>query len=464
MNEKYKNKTVNVLHFFPLIGGGYLGVEALNKIKGYDIVNMPKGFSLSGAKANEAALLRNRPLDIEYYDETYADLKCDCMTCNSDSHDYDIECSRIDKLIEDNQAYISTADIIESIPPCNSLCGLNCSAASRTGKGNRASQIMIRCCEFAVKSGVDNFVFENAPALIGKGGKPLLEQMEILIDKYGYSMSLLKTNSRYHGQGQKRERSFVYLFKGKTPKILDVDTKIEDMSKVIGNFNTQDVVTEPTTWQQKFLSDAPGYTLKYYKNQRDDYKTFTKFYDFFKLPMATPYGKFHLEMEEADMLKKFDLLMEDLYGHIPCENKRQEKVAEYSRRTAIRGSEKVRTGKGGYWGNEPISCYDKFTDKYLTHGIIGKNFGRYLHPDHDRFLTFTEEKRLMGIPDGFEVNEDEEYYISQNVPALTFMVVTEQILKNLEDAPTKISFTKINGRAEAKQKLFNVDTVSELPF
>jgi site-specific DNA-cytosine methylase len=188
---------------------------------------MPEAFSLSGAKKNEGPLMKNRPLDITYIDEKYEHVECHCMTCDSESFDYDEECKKVEALIADRKTYISEADCVVSIPPCNSLCMLNSSAASRTGKGNRASQIMIRCAEFAVKSGVQNYVFENAPALAGKAGKPLLEQIEKLAKGYGYSLSLLKTNSKYHGQGQKRDRAFLYLFKDSNAKSRKMEWNLE---------------------------------------------------------------------------------------------------------------------------------------------------------------------------------------------------------------------------------------------
>lgn len=451
--------STKVLHFFPLIGGAYLGTEFLAKTNN-DIENMPIAFSISGAKKNEAPLVRNRNLDIKYIDELYTDNNCDCVTCNSKSTDFTIECKLIERVIEDYKHIISQANIIASIPPCNSLCMLNSSKKSRCVTENKSSQIMLRCTEFAVKSGIEKFVFENAPALIGKDGKYILFQIEKLCDKYGYSMTLLKTNSKYHSQGQKRERAFVYLFKGKNPDIIKFNASIEDMLNVMGNFDENGKITKPTTWQQELLSSSNSdYTIERYPNQDEIYNVYEQFFGYFNLPVNSSYKKLILVHDFENKLNELERT-----NYVKCNTPFEEKILKTAIKTSRRVVNKIITRGGGYRASEPLPCLDKDCKLHMTNGINGTTLGRYVHPIYKRQLSFTDDKRLMGIPDDFSISSKEQLYITQNVPAITFMKVIGVLLDQNEKASKKICYIKISGKNKPIFTIKEYDDVQSLPF
>ena len=182
--------TNNVLNVFPLIGGGFLGVEFL-KFKGYDIENSKIGFSLLGAKANEDILTQNKNIDIKYWDDEFKEVECDCITCSKktmfdlfEDSEFDKECEKIKACIKKYSQEINDVKIMISIPPCNSLSMLNNQQHSRKGKHNPDSQLMIRCLEFALQINTELFIFENAPRLATNGGIPLLKQIEKRIENY----------------------------------------------------------------------------------------------------------------------------------------------------------------------------------------------------------------------------------------------------------------------------------------
>ena len=455
-----EEQTFKVLHFFPLIGGAYLGTEYL-KFHGKNVKNMDKAFSLTGAKKNEAPLIRNRPLTVEYIDETYKDVECHCMTCDESSDDYNIQCAKIDKLIEDNKEYISEADCITSIPPCNSLCQLNRSATSRTGKGNRASQIMIRCVEFAMKSGVESFVFENAPALAQKAGVPLLEQIQDRIKGAGYVTTILKTNSKYHGQGQKRDRTFIYLFKGdKSPKMKwnfddsGTDKILSDIAESVGKI---EYTTEPQNKQQEFLQ-RPNRTLtdEVYEKADVEYNRWQEVYDLLGEKMGAYLIHFKDKLDTED---KLDAIIEK------WESTNWTYDVSDIKKFIIRASKKLQIN-GGYWGSELVDSWDKRAGNYYVPAINGKSMERFVHPTEKRLLTFREECRLMGIPDDFEIFKKERTSISQNVPAITFASVIEQCYNNwngdLEKSDNIINFYKIAGIKEPKITYTESSVVSDL--
>lgn len=445
---------MKVLSVFPLIGGGYLGVEYLQNIRpDIDIENLDIGFSLSGAKANEESLIENRPIDIVYWDEKYADVECHCMTCDAESNDYDEECKRIEACIADNKDYISQADIILSIPPCSSLCMLNASKASRTGKGNRSSQIIIRCVEFALKSGVPYFCFENAPALAARAGLSLLEQIEDKMKKYpGYSMNIIKTSTVFHGVPQKRSRAFVMLTKGDLPRKLDFEVKITDLMDVIGDISEDGLsyATEPQTELQKYFRAKSTELSGVDVTANEKYlKTWNKVFEFLGVPRHTCLFKVVEDVNEEEFLARWDAYD---WGDINVDQERK---------FFSRIIKKVAQGKG-FWSYEPLTT--KLAGGFDVRGttaIVGKNMGRYVHPNGKRVLNFREECRMMGIPDDFIIPAKRKHHITQNVPATTFARMIEQLVdyQKKEQAEKPVVFSYVN---KAGTKNVEANTVTEL--
>jgi site-specific DNA-cytosine methylase len=443
------NKTTKVLHVFPLIGGGYLGTEIL-KMKGYDIENIQTAFSLSGARGNEEALSENKGLDIVYWNEKYEDVECDCITCKGYTIDdeieeatYKIECKKIEKCIEDNKDLINTADIILSIPPCSTLSMLNSSMKSRCGKYNPASQIIMRCVEFAVKSDIEMFCFENAPRLASFAGVPILEQIEEFISKYPqYSMNVIKTNSIWHGMGQRRERTFVFLWKKSSAPVLEFDIIKNSMLEIIGDINEagDGYSSEPNGLYQKFLRglneneiDATKLTYPEYYKDWEILQTLLKSDD-----ITTSVGVTIKKMEN------FEDWMENVFEK--CD-KWEDKTKNSFRKFLKKIHRKMQDGKG-YWGFEPLPSYHKRLEVYSTAGIIAKNSGRYVHPVFKRVLTFREEARLMGIPDDFKISLKKAHTITQNVPSFTFAAMIEQYFKVSRGTGFKMTFHQINDKNE----------------
>jgi site-specific DNA-cytosine methylase len=413
---------INVLHVFPLIGGGVLGTDWL-KFNGEAIDNLETAFSLSGAKANEAAVRNNTTIDIKYWDEEFSNVDCDCVTCNPDKKDYNAECNRIDACLAKHQTVISKADIILSIPPCNALSALNASNESRSGKDNPMSQIMIRCVEFALKSGVPCFIFENAPALSSKTGFPLLEQIAAKIENHFpyYSMNVVKTNSLYHGTGQKRSRTFVYLWKTDGAPLLDFDLEISDLSEVLGDisFDGSTYTSKPQNKKQEFLRGCSlGLDVSFAKDE----KLYERWSSIFKV---IPPEKFSSKVRGGFFKSLSTDDLEDLIKLIECDLDLTKEL-----KMVRHIHTKVNMDKN-YWSYTPLFTEDKKLGIKCTDSIIGKNMGRIFHPEYPRCLTVREECRMMGIPDDYEIDNKSYNMIGQNVPAFTFAAQIKQLIKFL---------------------------------
>jgi len=442
-------KTTKVLSVFPLIGGGVLGTEFLNK-KGYDIENLSTAFSLSGAKANEDYLVRNRDFDIKYWDEIYADVECECVTCSSkkefEEADYDIECKKVEECIKDNKVLIESADIILSIPPCNSLSMLNCSATNRCGKYNPASQIIMRCVEFAVKSNIQFFCFENAPRLASSAGLPILEQIEKFLKKYpGYSMNVVKTNSVWHGMAQRRERTFVFLQKRSFATKLEFDVLLNDMSVLISDIAEDGTYKrDPVNIYQDFLRS--GLT----RGDLSDKHTVFKLKEYYNLwrivqdcfgnkDITTSIGK---NLKE---IKDLDEWLINVYDKAPWPYPEEPYIQRLKQ--LIRLIHKKVNAGFGYWAWEPLPTYSKQHGINCTTGIINKNMSKFVHYEFERVLFFREECRLMGIPDDFKIDIEDRRAITQNVPSFTFADMIEQYFKELTVLDGfKTAFQQVNNK------------------
>ena len=447
-----------VLHVFPLVGGGYLGTEFL-KHKGYEIENIQTCFSLSGAKKNEKPLIDNRGVDIVYWDEKYDDVECDCITCKGyhfkddiPDEEYDIECKKIEKCIEEHRDIIDSADIILSIPPCNSLSMLNCQADSRVGKNNPTSQIIMRCVEFAVKSDIEMFCFENAPRLATIGGIPILHQIEKFLKKYPqYSMNIVKTNSVWHGMAQRRERTFVYLWKTKSAPILKYDIVLNSLPTLLDDINKDGdgYHSKPKNLFQKFLRST--------SKEIDGLKlTFTNYFEQWK-QLQDLFDNDDISTSLMNNIKKVEDIEKWLHEKFDPLTWPNEEMRDKFRKFLVHIHKKVNAGLG-YWGWEPLTTNCPQYKIKATTGIIAKNLGRFIHYKYPRVLTYREECRLMGIPDDFVIPSNSRHVITQNVPSFTFAAMIEQWFKEKPLSNYKMTWQQINNK---KLPIYGGKTIDE---
>jgi site-specific DNA-cytosine methylase len=195
--------------------------------------------------------------------------------------------------------------------------------------------------------------------------------------------------------------------------------------------------------QEKLNIQRPNRTLlaETYVNGAEKYKMWKEIYDFLGVTVGIPFA--HDSVKEQILTEE---LLESFLERWDAHN--WETDVSKIRKFICKISRKFQMDKG-YWGAEPLGLWDRKMETHLVTGVIGKNMERFVHPERDRFLTFREECRLMGIPDDFEITEKERYFISQNVPALTFAAVIDQCYKNwkgeLEDADSVANFHKVLG-------------------
>ena len=108
-------------------------------------------------------------------------------------------------------------DFVTSVCPCAGLSMLNCSRTGQAARGADAVQNdwMIKTAEY-VLGDVRPQVYwgENAPALFDE--RELVERLRGIGERFGYSFSLVKTNSELHGLPQRRIRTFYFYWRSPT--------------------------------------------------------------------------------------------------------------------------------------------------------------------------------------------------------------------------------------------------------
>jgi len=247
---------------------------------------------------------------------------------------------------------------------------------------------------------------ENAPGFAGKVGKNIRTQMYNIGRENGYTFTVYRTKSLFHGVPQIRERSFYFFWKSdKTPKL--------------DYYNTPHKSIEQT------ILDARGNTLQEPINP--------------KTPSRDPYYRYILEHVHGGMShREFAAQVEpsrargnDTFSYIEKQGITYDKVSEWM------------TANG--YERESASCLRKF-EKLKAGGsimrrgtvvpkdYIGAFVGHYpvslTHPVEDRYITYREGLTIMGLPDTFELLDpkDSANHMCQNVPVQTARDMATEIL------------------------------------
>jgi len=321
-----------------------------------------------------------------------------------------------EKIIEDLKK--DNIDIVIGTPYCSGLSRLN-TASSSNGPGANAPQNdnMYNLAKMALswfKPKV--YIFENAPALYTKMGRGVLERLREIADEHNFTTTVFKTNTKFHGLPQSRDRAFMYFWNE------------ENKVPVLNYFDKGKIVLDD------FLKSIPK-TATYYdelisfanKNNLNFYISFAK---------AT-YGedwrtKIRRAEDEGGDLMSYIIKQNDkdkLINFAKNYKEGSEEFIEKVIKAVTHVFKKISTGLG-YWNFTP-----SVPNKYYVQAIITKTLSTTIHPSKDRPLTIREALSLMGFPNDFEMVADKNgrinhNHVSQNVPVNT----AADIIKNAVDA------------------------------
>ena len=257
------------------------------------------------------------------------------------------------------------------------------------------------------EDGIDLFkakvvVVENAPALFTNKGRDVANKLYEICDLRGYSLTLYKTSTMYHGIPQARDRTFAIGWKSEKAPIMswykrDRKNFHEYLSELNDAHLQQDLVIN------KKLDEEPYFQFirsKTNENPRDAVM---------KSGNITAFN----------YINRSGLLAEANKWFHDTNNEKGIKVSDH----AIK---KFADDKG---------IWDSSTHVFneCMNAVIGRNLADTIHPVHDRSLTIREALHMMGFPHDFELvgGLAKMNHIAQNVPVPTSRDIHTEIGKFL---------------------------------
>lgn len=309
--------------------------------------------------------------------------------------------------------YKGKIDFVSSVCPCAGLSMLN-NSNSETSAYSRGSDAvqndwMYKSSEWVLENLEPKVLWgENAPGLYTNLGKGVRDRLREIGLKYGYSFSIVKTDSYLHGIPQHRKRTFYFFWKGKNAPILEWYERSSTAKDLIPYLEE---VPDDAKYQESYFTKNSQLPVSNWKL----YEFILQKTGMTDLEFRASYvgALYHYVSDKGwvdEAIEWFDRNYPDYEGE---ERRKLEHIRN-----------KMEAGLG-YWDSSPF-----FVHTY-TNAIIGKNMTTLVHPIEDRFINMRECMHLMGLPHDFNFAEGNEIFnhIAQNVPVKTARSYTEQVVK-----------------------------------
>lgn len=296
--------------------------------------------------------------------------------------------------------YFKDVDFINAVPPCAGLSSLNASCGrSEKSRGADAVQNewLYKSSRFILEHVKPKVLWgENAPALFTKTGKGVADKLAEIAKEYGYSFSLMKTNTLHHGIPQKRERTHYFFWNSETAPIMNYYHRDLKSLNTYLNQLPKGLEHENDVNQSNIFDKFPSYKWLLDKLDVKDHATF---------------------VEEHGTCT--------LHGYIVWKGMGEEAIKyiesidpNHNELRYIRHAMKKVNDSKGWWDASPHFFKDHFN------ALVARNMWCGTHPVEERFLNVREMIWLMGHPWDFNLRRNENggvstNVIAQNVPVLT---------------------------------------------
>ena len=309
-------------------------------------------------------------------------------------------------LIDNGNVPIHKLDVISSTCPCAGLSTLS----HHSGEDNPKNDWMAITAE-EVLGTLKPQVFwgENAPTFAGKSGAKIRKRIYEIGRKYGYTMTVYKTKSLYHGLPQYRARTFYFFWKEK------------DSVPILEYYR------KPMETIEHLLDNVKGNTQRELTNN--------------KTPTDNLYYKYILDvmhpgLSHSEFISQLDKSYE-LTGYIRSRGVKFPELAEYFYKNGetkegdkcIRRQEKLDSGGG-------IMTRALYVPHERTGAFVGHLPTNMTHHRENRFLSYRECMSIMKLPENFELLNPKKNlnHVCQNVPLTTAADMASQIKLYLEGA------------------------------
>lgn len=318
---------------------------------------------------------------------------------------------------------LKDVDVIHAVPVCAGLSMLNSSAKSDSSKARGSDAEQNKWMHYTTDIALDKikpkvFIFENAPGLFQNIGSDMRIYLQEKAKQYGYSLSILFTDSLLHGLPQSRKRTFVFFWN--TPKAPNFEWTKRDYIPYEKFFEDKDKNTNENKMlvsDVNTLQNDAFYKFAVHKLGKD-WKSKIKY---------RTIGAWVRDENLLDEMKEFMISINDL---------KTVRVIDHWKFKFSQGK--------GVWDSTPLLYEDH------TKAMISKNIGT-VHPQEDRFLNIREMMQLMGLPDSYSLDTTETGKIvggwnvlCQNVPCTTardmFLYIGNVLNKNVESSESSVLY------------------------
>jgi site-specific DNA-cytosine methylase len=325
---------------------------------------------------------------------------------NNDSHivaHYDNEVPYY--LLDRGEKPNKSVDVINTVCPCAGLSQLS----HGFGDHNQNNKWMVETTNYVLNELKPTvFYGENAPGFAGKIGETVRNKIHEIGKLAGYTMTVYRTKSLFHGVSQIRERSFYFFWKGnKTPLLNYYRRERDPIEKVIreAKGNSQRVPINPK---------IPSRDDPYYR------------YILEAIHGGLTHSEFTKIIEPANARGNDVLSYIELMGHT------YDKVGVWM---AANGYERE-VDKCNYRLNKIAEGGNLMRrGTVIPRDYIGAFVGHYptmlTHPDEDRYINYREAMTIMGMPDNFQLlnaSRKNVNHICQNVPVQTAADMATEVL------------------------------------
>ncbi len=303
------------------------------------------------------------------------------------------------------------ADVVSSTCPCAGLSSLSTTANPDAA----ANDWMYKTTEYVLSTTKPKVLFgENAPALCGKWGEPVVKRLFEIGQQNGYSMSLYRTKSLLHGIPQVRERSFFFFWQGDEVPVLEYFNKerptIEELILSVPKDASLHTVTNSKTPSK----DDPWY--RYVLEHLEGGITHRQFYD-----------KLEKTDNPMDWLEKKGVQYSEVAKWF--DKNGYEKLAVRARTIDT----KLKAGGS-------IMRRASTIPKNYIGAFVGHLPTMLTHPYEDRYITYREAMTIMGLPLDFQLLNPKKNlnHVCQNVPVGTAADMASEVKAFLEGKRRKI--------------------------
>ena len=283
---------------------------------------------------------------------------------------------------------LSSVDVISTICPC---AGLSTMSGSKIEAANPNNDWMIKTAEY-VTSVLKPEVFwgENAVQLVTQSGSEVLDTLHDIAERNGYSLSVYKTSSIYHGLPQNRRRAFYFFWKGDEAGVIPWSRKKHGDARDI-------------------IRSAPASTNFITKGKPSDSVSYGYLLDVVCKGISHKEFAASLDRTIVTLAYLINDLGVDLNHVAEYAEKQGDRFSKTTPELCRRSAAKIEAG-GGIRYNCPRIPHA------VTNAMVGANLGYLAHPDEDRYVTTAEGAALMGLPSQFDIERKHSNKIAQNVP------------------------------------------------